>query len=157
MYMWMRMTFDHVWWGAKHSPMRSVPDINVWEHNPEPCIKGWGNPKINHGIGQAHRPRLTFLTVAISDNLPSHHDEWVDVCVFILVCVCVIGGYDVYDHITCFVHLCGHFLSLLVCFVRSHETTIVSKVPRNCNHGLMCKRINPAWDNSSVFLPSTEM
>ena len=85
MYMWMRMTFDHVWWGAKHSPMRSVPDINVWEHNPEPCIKGWGNPKINHGIGQAHRPRLTFLTVAISDNLPSHYDEWVDVGVFILV------------------------------------------------------------------------
>ena len=114
MYMWMRMTFDHVWWGAKHSPMRSVPDINVWEHNPEPCIKGWGNPKINHGIGQAHRPRLTFLTVAISDNLPSHHDEWVDVCVFILVCVCVIGGYDVYDHITCFVHPCGHFLSVLM-------------------------------------------
>ena len=35
-------------------------------------------------------------------------------CVYTCVCVCVIGGYDVYDHITCFVHPCGHFLSVLM-------------------------------------------
>ena len=145
--MWMRMTFDHVWWGAKHSPMRSVPDINVWEHNPEPCIKRWGNPKINHGIGQAHHPRLTFLTVAISDNLPSHHDEWVNVDLFILLSISLYlyiynkGGYDVYDHVTCIVRLCGRFL--FVCFLRPHETT-------DCKQGLTKPRIDVQKEKSRL-------